>query len=265
MPNKHPDFEQLKQFALEVIEEAGQQALSFYGKGQSSLKFDEALVTEMELGLMESFQKRLETSFPGHQAFLNNHDSQEYSHEGERYLWIFDPLDGVANFQAGIPIWSTSLALIENFWPVLGTIFLPSTGDLYYAQAGQKAFWGDTTIRTSFQESISDESLLLTYSRFHQQYKTTFPGKIRNFGCTAAHLAFVAMGRAEVAIITNESYQDLAAARVLVEAAGGKISRLDGSEFFLSEYLDGKKIEEPLLVGSPEMCAQVGACLQLSL
>lgn len=265
MPNQQPDFAQLNQFALESIREAGRQALSFFGKGKSSLKFDEALVTEMELHLMESFQERLEATFPGHQAYLNNHDSQEYSHEGERYLWIFDPLDGVANFQAGIPIWSTSLALVENFWPVLGTVLLPSTGDLYYAQAGQKAFWGDTAIRTSFQESLSDESLLLTYSRFHQQYTTTFPGKIRNFGCTDAHVAFVAMGRAEAAIIANESYQDLAAARVLVEAAGGRISRLDGSEFFLNEYMDGKKIEEPLLVGSPEMCAQVGACLQPAL
>jgi myo-inositol-1(or 4)-monophosphatase len=262
LPNQHPDFAQLKQFALEAVQEAGRQALTFFGKGRSSLKFDEDLVTEMELRLMESFQERLGASFQGHQAYLNNHDSQGYTHEGGRYLWIFDPLDGVANFQAGIPIWSTSVALVENFWPVLGAIFLPSTGDIYYAHAGQEAYWGDSVMRTSFQESISDESLLLTYSRFHQQYSTTFPGKIRNFGCTNAHIAFVAMGRAEAAIVANESYQDLAAARVLVEAAGGKISRLDGSEFFLNEYMDGEKIEAPLLVGSPEICAQVSACLK---
>ncbi len=262
MPNQHPDFAQLKQFALDAVQEAGRQALAFFGKGRSSLKFDEDLVTEMELRLMESFQQRLEASFPGHQAYLNNHDNEGYSHEGERYLWIFDPLDGVANFQAGIPIWSTSVALVDNFWPVLGTISLPSTGDVYYAHAGREATWGDSVVRTSFQDSISDESLLLTYSRFHQRYRTTFPGKIRNFGCTNAHVAFVAMGRAEAAIVANESYQDLAAARVLIESAGGKIYRLDGSEFFLNEYMDGKKIEEPLLVGSAEICAQVSACLQ---
>ncbi len=262
MPNQHPDFAQLKQFALDAVQEAGRQALTFFGKGRSSLKFDEDLVTEMELRLMESFQERLEASFPDHQAYLNNHDSEGYTHEGERYLWIFDPLDGVANFQAGIPIWSTSVALVDNFWPVLGTIFLPSTGDVYYAHAGREATWGDSVVRTSFQDSINDESLLLTYSRFHQRYRTTFPGKIRNFGCTNAHVAFVAMGRAEAAIVANESYQDLAAARVLIESAGGKIYRLDGSEFFLNEYMDGKKIEEPLLVGGAEICAQVSACLQ---
>jgi myo-inositol-1(or 4)-monophosphatase len=70
------------------------------------------------------------------------------------------------------------------------------------------------------------------------------------------------MGRAAAAIVPNESYQDLAAARVLVEAAGGKITYLNGSEFILNEYMDGKKIEEPLLVGGPELCAQISACLQ---
>ncbi|GAF91915.1 unnamed protein product, partial [marine sediment metagenome] len=79
------------------------------------------------------------------------------------------------------------------------------------------------------------ESLLLTYSRFHHHYHSTFPGKIRDLGCTAAHICYVATGRAEAALIANESYQDLAAACIIVEAAGGKIYKLDGSEFLLNE------------------------------
>ncbi|OQW99334.1 MAG: hypothetical protein BWK80_63155 [Desulfobacteraceae bacterium IS3] len=66
---------------------------------------------------------------------------------------------------------------------------------------------------------------------FHQHYVTKFPGKIRNMGCTAAHICYVATGRAEAAIIGNESYRDIAAAWIIVQAAGGKIYRMDGAEF----------------------------------
>jgi myo-inositol-1(or 4)-monophosphatase len=70
------------------------------------------------------------------------------------------------------------------------------------------------------------------------------------------------MGRAEAALIANESYQDLAAARVIVEASGGKIYKLDGSEFFLNEYLDGQRIADPLMVTTPAIYSQVRESIQ---
>jgi myo-inositol-1(or 4)-monophosphatase len=65
------------------------------------------------------------------------------------------------------------------------------------------------------------------------------------------------MGRAEAALLSNVTYQDLAAARVLIESAGGKIFKLDGTEFFLNEYLEGQQIDEDLLVGSASTIPQV--------
>ncbi|MFH1349734.1 MAG: inositol monophosphatase family protein [Pseudomonadota bacterium] len=124
-------------------------------------------------------------------------------------------------------------------------------------QAGQKAFRGKEEIHVSQQEEINDESLLLTYSRFHHHYHSHFPGKIRNMGSTAAHICYVAMGRAEAAVIANESFRGLAAARVIIEAAEGKIYKMDGSEFFLNEYLDGQRIDDRLLVAAPSIFPQV--------
>ena len=154
------------------------------------------------------------------------------------------------------------MALLENFWPVFGVFHMPATGDFFHAQAGQQAFRGQEPIRISPQDEINDESVLLTYSRFHQHYRSDFTGKIRNLGCTAAHICYVAMGRAEAAVIANESYQDLAAVRVIVESAGGKICNMDGSNFFLSEYMEGKRIKEPLLVVAPDTYSQVRDCLR---
>jgi myo-inositol-1(or 4)-monophosphatase len=255
-------IEDLTSFATEFIHQSGQAALRYYGKGDPDVKFDDDLVTDAELFLTDLFQGHLKERFPEHLVFQYNQQNKGYSHEEKRYLWIFDALDGVANFQAGIPIWGTSLALLENFWPIFGLFYMPVTGDLFYARAGHRAFRGEEELHISSQDSINDESLLLTHSRFHQHYHSTFPGKIRDLGCTSAHVCYVAMGRAEAAIITHESYQDLAAAWVIAEAAGAKLFKMDGSDFSLGDYLDGNRIEDHLLVAGNDMRSQILTYLQ---
>ncbi len=256
------EINELVGFAMDFIHQAGEKAMAFYGKGQPQVKFDQGVVTEAELQLIELFQAELHNRFPGHKMFSYDAVNEEYSHEGKRYLWTFDPLEGVANFQAGIPIWGLSLALLENFWPIFGAFLMPATGDLFHAKAGEAAFWGRRPIKIPAAEGLNDESVLLTFSRFHQHYRSNFPGKIRSLGCTSAHICYVAMGRADAALIANESFQGLAAARVILEAAGGKFAKLDGSEFYLNEYLDGQKIVDPVLVAAEETVPLVGNCLQ---
>jgi myo-inositol-1(or 4)-monophosphatase len=242
-----PGIEELMQFAKETVRSAGVKAMALYGKKNPKIKFDEELVTEAELTLVNFFKDRLNSVFPGHGMFGESLQAEDYVHGEKRYLWIYDPLDGTANFQAGIPIWGISLALLENFWPVFGVTYMPVTGDLFYATVGQKAFWGNNEIRIPDTGEISNESVLLTYSRFHNHYQSAFPGKIRNLGSTAAHISYVVRGQAEAALLANVSYRDLAAAQIILMAAGGKIHRLDGREFHLSDYLSGQRIEDHLI------------------
>ena len=255
------EIRELTEFAVDVIRSCGEEALAYYGKGKPHSKFDQGLVTEAELHLTDFFQGQLQAQFPEHQLFGNTRENDGYTHEEKRHVWVYDPLDGIANFQAGIPIWGSSLALLENFWPVFGLFNMPSTGDLFQARAGGKSFWGDEEISVSKQENIDDESLCLTYSRFHHHYHATFPGKIRNMGSTAAHICYVAMGRAEAAVISNESYQGLAAVRVIIEAAGGGLYRMDGNRFSLDEYSEGQNIQDQLLVVAPRLLKEIRSCL----
>jgi myo-inositol-1(or 4)-monophosphatase len=244
-------IEALTSFAVDAIRDAGRVAMENYGKGSGPAKFDEGLVTRAELQITESFKMAVESSYPDHLTFTSKALDTDYTHDSRRYLWIFDPIDGVDNFQAGIPIWGMSLALLENFWPVFGAFFMPATGDLFHARAGGKAFWGDKQIQMTDDRGIDDESLIFTFSRFHQQYSSRFPGKVRNLGCTGAHLCYVAMGRADAAITANESFQDLAATRMIVEAAGGRLYTAGGERFYLNDYLSGERIQEHLLVTVP--------------
>jgi len=262
MESKDHGIEELAQFTMQVLRKAGDVALSYYGKGEPGLRFDEALVTEAELGLIQSFHTQLNENFPDHSVFENSRKINDYTHEEKRYMWIHDALDGVANFQAGIPMWGMSLSLMENFWPILGRFFMPVTGDCFHARAGSKAYCGDVEITARRQGDIDDESLLLTSSRFHQHYDSTFPGKIRSMGCTSAHICYVAMGRADAAVIAHENYQTLAAVSVIIAEAGGKFYTMDGKEFLLNDYFDDQRIAEYLLVASPDICPQVLSYLQ---
>ena len=61
----HEPIDDLLKFAIDVIHHCGEKALSFYGRGQKDVKFDEGLVTEAELQLREFFQDRLFARFRG--------------------------------------------------------------------------------------------------------------------------------------------------------------------------------------------------------
>ncbi|MDY6908554.1 MAG: inositol monophosphatase family protein [Thermodesulfobacteriota bacterium] len=247
MSDEKARLEELRRFAEDVIREAGIEALRYYGRGDPSVKFDEGLVTKAELRLVECFHGRVQERFPGHEIFGDAPVREGYVHGQKGFLWVYDALDGVANFQAGIPLWGISLALLENFWPIFGLFYMPVSGDLFYAEAGKKAYHRDREIEIPETGDVNNESLLFTYSRFHNHYRSRFPGKIRNLGCTAAHLCYVAMGRAEGALLSSVSYQDLAAAQIILNAAGGSIEKLGGGKFFLNEHFEGRRIEEPLL------------------
>ena len=255
-------IEALTSFAIDAIRTAGQAAMERFGKGKGSAKFDEGLVTRAELQISQCFQDSLQSQYPDHRMFTSKTVDTAYTHDSRRYLWIFDPIDGVDNYQAGIPIWGMSLALLENFWPVFGAFFMPATGDLFHARAGGDAYWGENHIQMGTDRIIDDESLMFTFSRFHQHYISRFPGKIRNLGCTGAHLCYVAMGRADVAITANESFQDLAATRMIVEAAGGRLYKASGERFYLNDHLNGERIEEHLIITTAGSCQSVIECLE---
>lgn len=244
----HPDIGELTLFTVEAIESMGREALKFFGKGSHRPPFDQDLVTQAELHLIASFQNELQKKYADHMLYQRDQLDDGYTHDAKRYLWIFDPLDGVDNFQSGIPIWGMSVALYENYWPLLGAFFMPATKDLFRAAANDKAYWNDRVIHLSQRDEVSQESLLLTFSRFHQHYQTNFPGKIRDFGSTGAHICYVAMGRADAAITANESFKDLAAVSVILNAAGGSILKSDGQPFHVSDLMDGRRDPQHLLI-----------------
>ncbi len=245
--NSRQSAKELLEFALNMIKECGKTAMKYYGRGDPHVKFDDELITEAEFAILGTAKKYLDQETPGATLYGEEKIDTSYKHGGSGNLWIIDPVDGTASFQAGIPVWGISVAFFENFWPIFGIFYMPVTDELYWATEGGKAFKNSAPIAIGEIHEIDNESLLLTYSRFHQDFRSTFPGKIRNLGSAAAHIMYVASGRAEGALFKNVSFKDLAAAQIILKAAGGEIVFLNGDKFYLNEYLEGQKITDTLI------------------
>ena len=245
----------LKEFVENTLRKSGAILLELYGKGDRKLKFDEELVTEADNAAWQLIVSKIKGSFEGHR-FLRELSQEEIEQDPPRFLWIIDTLDGAASFQAGMPVWGISAALFEKFWPVLGFVYLPVTGELYSAYADREALLNDVPIEVREDPTVDNESLVLVYSRFHRDFNCNFPGKIRNFGSSAGHLAYVARGAADACLLKNVTVQDLAAGSIVLQAAGGNIRFMDGRPFHVGEYWDGRRLEEPLIAaprGSHEL------------
>jgi fructose-1,6-bisphosphatase/inositol monophosphatase family enzyme len=89
-------------------------------------------------------------------------------------------------------------------------------------------------------------------SRFHLHYTLKYDGKARCFGGTAAHLALVARGAAEAAIVApGWSTWDAAAGLALIEVVGGVALRLPDGAPVHPVRDEG----QPFVAGTPEVVA----------
>jgi myo-inositol-1(or 4)-monophosphatase len=243
------ELEEMLTFTKGLARAGGALALSYYGKANPLLKYDYHLITEADLAVQEYIRREVQVAYPNHKFLGEEGKKFPEDRDLQEPLWVVDPVDGSAAFCAGLPIWGVSISLFDGTRPVLGVFHLPATGELYSAVAGGKAMLNDREISVR-DEAVDNESLLLTYSRFHSDFLTHFPGKVRSLGSTVAHIAYVARGAACGAILGNVHVWDVAAGQVILQAAGGSIRDLSGRLVEMSNYLEGEKIDRVLVAAA---------------
>ena len=59
---------------------------------------------------------------------------------GSDYRWVIDPLDGTTNYSQGLPIFSVSIALQHQGETVVGVVYAPYLGELFWASKGGGAY-----------------------------------------------------------------------------------------------------------------------------
>ena len=233
-----------------IAREAGALLREFYRKGvRTEYKGDVDLVTEADRASEKLITERLRAAFPGHGVYGEEGTRSEL--EGE-YRWYVDPLDGTTNFAHGFPVFCVvlgcerrraGLAADEDGEMVAGVIYDPLRDEMFSAARGEGARLNGEPMRVSRNAKLQ-ESLIGTgfpsqkrhrspNVHFYQEFTLRSHG-VRRAGSAALDLAYVAAGRLDGYWEFILNPWDTSAGFLLVEEAGGTMTRFDGSRFLLN-------------------------------
>ncbi len=199
------------------------------------------IVTSSDVAVQDFLCGRLKELMPDSGFLCEEEDMWDTSHE---YTWIIDPIDGTANYSRGIAQCAICVGLKHNEDMAMGVVYIPMTGEMFYAEQGKGAFLNGRQIHVS--ERPFENSLLCTaLPVYHKEYAQMCSdiiveafgrcNDIRRFGACAPELCYLAMGRCELYFEYLLSPWDYAAASLIVTEAGGTITATDGSPVKLTQ------------------------------
>lgn len=199
------------------------------------------IVTSSDVAVQDFLCGRLKELMPDSGFLCEEEDMWDTSHE---YTWIIDPIDGTANYSRGIAQCAICVGMKHNEDMAMGVVYIPMTGEMFYAEQGKGAFLNGRQIHVS--ERPFENSLLCTaLPVYHKEYAQMCSdiiveafgrcNDIRRFGACAPELCYLAMGRCELYFEYLLSPWDYAAASLIVTEAGGTITATDGSPVKLTQ------------------------------
>ena len=148
--------------------------------------------------------------------------------EDESNFWIIDPIDGTTNFLHGIPHFAISVALEVDGEIVTGLIFDPIKNEIFYAEKYNGSFINNNRARVSNKTNL-DECLFASNS---DGLKSVHPKlNLRSSGCAALDLAYVGCGRLDGFFHNKINLWDVAAGKIIIEEAGGKVNNIRDFKF----------------------------------
>jgi myo-inositol-1(or 4)-monophosphatase len=226
-----------------IAREAGALILNyFHQKIKIEYKGDADLVTAADRASEALIRERISQQFPSHDVMG---EEQGLNDRGSEYRWYVDPLDGTTNFAHGYPVFCVSMALehrTASAKRIAAVVYDPTRDELFSAAQGNGARLNDHPIQVSKIAQLK-ECLVATGFPSHKRHKnpnihfyhqiTLRTHGVRRAGSAALDLCNVACGRFDGFWEFNLNPWDTAAGVLIIEEAGGKVTRYDGSPFQL--------------------------------
>ena len=145
----------------------------------------------------------------------------------KKNFWIIDPIDGTTNFLHGIPHFAISIALQQEDEIQVGLIFDPIKNEIFYAERNNGSYFNNNRIRVSNKSNFED----CLFASNSEGIKTIYPKlNLRNTGCAALDLAYVGCGRFDGYFHNKINLWDVAAGKIIIEEAGGKVNNINDFE-----------------------------------
>ena len=222
-------------FAKEIANEAGKIMLKYFNREKGEYyKEDNTVVTKADNEINRYLIEKVKEKFPTHAV-----DGEEEKFGNSKYIWVCDPIDGTCPYAKDIPISVFSLALVINGESLLGVVYDPFMKNMYSAVKGEGAFLNDKKMLTN-KILLGDKKSVSNFDNWSNSPYNIYPvvselGKKTYFlsiGSVIRACMCVATGKFNFAIYpgTKNKNCDIAAVKVIVEEAGGKVTNLFGEE-----------------------------------
>ena len=196
------------------------------------------LVTEVDHKSEEAIFKVIKEQFPEH--YILSEEAGEIIQDSN-YKWIIDPIDGTVNYANRIPICCVSIGIEKDGKMILGAVYNPFIGELFFAEKGKGATLNNKTIHVSNKVDVKTSCLVTGFPYtyldeangplqvFDKLIRKGVP--VRRLGSAAIDLCWVAMGRFDGFYEHQLQAWDSAAGFLIVEEAGGKVTDLTGKYY----------------------------------
>lgn len=229
-------------FAREIALEAGTILLRGFRSDRTVISYKSRtdLVTDADRASEAHLVSRIAERFSDH-AIIAEEGSRKDAAGG--YVWYVDPLDGTNNFAHGLPFFCVSIGVFssEEQRVIAGVVYNPFLDEMFTAVRGRGAFLNGAPIRVSaiddigislvatgfpYDKAVSENNNLKEFNRIILRIQG-----IRRMGSAAIDLSYVACGRLDGYWEGKLNSWDMAAGSLIVEEAGGKVTRYDGGLF----------------------------------
>lgn len=219
--------------AVKAAEKAEKIILKYYASNLTwQKKSDLSPVTIADTEAEKIIIETIKSYFPDH-AFLG----EEFGADNvkSRFQWVIDPIDGTKNFTRKIPLFGTQIALIKDGEIILGVSNAPAVHEMIFAEKGKGAFIQKKSIYVSSIQDLADSYCCFGGIKYFEKYGqldallklTQSTTGHRGIGdCWCYHL--LAQGKIDIMVEAEIKLWDIAALKIIVEEAGGKVTDIHG-------------------------------------
>lgn len=232
------------QTAIEAAKRAGQVIAKRYPAGRSvAFKGYRDLVTDTDVAAEAAILDLIRARFPDHAILSEESGGDEASGD---YTWVVDPLDGTTNYAHHVPIFCTSIGLLERGQPLIGVIHDPLREQTFVAERGKGVVLNGEPIHTSRTSRLIHSAVGLDWGHSDEVRGQALRlllqiaprcGTVRALGSAALAQAYVAAGWLDAYFNLSLKPWDTAAGTLLVAEAGGRCTTLEGEPFHVESLI----------------------------
>jgi len=263
-----PSLTDLLQTAEEAARVAGEIARQQYRQPQNIRQKNgiRDLVTDTDVKAQVAALDVIRARYPDHTILAEESAGPEPADGvwtvGEGITWAVDPIDGTTNFTLNLPMFCTSVGVVQDGVPIAGAIYDPLRDELFGGAYGHGAWLNGERLPAVVERPLNEAVIAVDWSHElarRQQIIETVDGlahhcrTLRALGSAVLGLAYVAAGRLHLYANFGLKPWDSAAGAVLIHVLGGEIRRSDGKPWTFGESW--------LMAGHPALLDEIGQVL----